>query len=42
MKIQDCPIEGLKVIQLDLHGDAAEFFVERFQRKHVTRSRITN
>lgn len=30
MKLHDCPIEGLKLIELKLHGDARGFFVERF------------
>jgi len=30
VKILDCPIEGLKVIELARHGDARGFFVERF------------
>lgn len=30
MKVHDCPIEGLKVIDLARHGDARGFFVERF------------
>jgi dTDP-4-dehydrorhamnose 3,5-epimerase len=33
MKITECPIEGLKVIELDVHGDARGFFVERFHIK---------
>jgi dTDP-4-dehydrorhamnose 3,5-epimerase len=33
VKINDCPLEGLKVIQLDVHGDARGFFVERFHLK---------
>ncbi len=32
MKLLDCPIEGLKVIQLAVHGDARGFFVERYHR----------
>ncbi len=30
MQIHDTPLSGLKVIQLQLHGDARGFFVERF------------
>lgn len=30
MKITDGPMEGLKIIQLDVHGDARGFFVERY------------
>jgi dTDP-4-dehydrorhamnose 3,5-epimerase len=30
MKLLDCPIEGLKEIELAVHGDARGFFVERF------------
>ncbi|HEU5046414.1 MAG TPA: dTDP-4-dehydrorhamnose 3,5-epimerase [Rickettsiales bacterium] len=33
MKIIDCPLEGLKVVELDMHGDARGFFVERFHAK---------
>lgn len=30
MQVQDCPISGLKIIQLKLLGDSRGFFVERF------------
>lgn len=30
MKTEDTPLEGLKIIHLNLHGDARGFFVERF------------
>jgi len=33
MQVQDCPIDGLKVIQLKLLGDSRGFFVERFQKE---------
>ena len=33
MVIHDCPISGLKTIQLKVHGDARGFFVERFHAK---------
>ena len=33
MQIQDCHISGLKVIQLEIHGDSRGFFVERFNEK---------
>lgn len=33
MKIIECPIEGLKTIQLDVHGDARGFFIEHFHVK---------
>ncbi len=33
MKISDCELEGLKIIELDVHGDARGFFVERFHVK---------
>lgn len=36
MKIINCPIAGLKVIQLDVHGDARGFFVERFHVKRFS------
>lgn len=36
MKIIDCPIDGLKVIKLDVHGDARGFFVERFHVKRFS------
>lgn len=32
MRILDCPLEGLKVIELAVHGDARGFFVERYHR----------
>lgn len=35
MKLLPCPIEGLKVIQLQLHGDARGFFVERYHRQKL-------
>ena len=34
MNIIDCPISGLKTIQLKINGDARGFFVERFHAKH--------
>ena len=33
MQIQNCEISGLKVIQLEIHGDKRGFFVERFNEK---------
>jgi dTDP-4-dehydrorhamnose 3,5-epimerase len=33
VKIIDCPIEGLKIIELQVQGDARGFFVERFHVK---------
>lgn len=33
MKLSGCDIEGLKIIQLDVLGDARGFFVERFHRE---------
>jgi dTDP-4-dehydrorhamnose 3,5-epimerase len=36
MKITDCYIEGLKIIQLAVHGDARGFFVERFHLKRFS------
>lgn len=30
MKVSDCAIEGLKIIKLDVFGDARGFFVERY------------
>lgn len=33
MKVSECPLEGLKVIELAVHGDARGFFVERFNRE---------
>lgn len=33
MKVFNCPLEGLKVVELDVHGDARGFFVERFHAK---------
>jgi dTDP-4-dehydrorhamnose 3,5-epimerase len=31
MQIENTPIEGLKIIKLDLHGDNRGFFVEKFK-----------
>ncbi len=33
MKIFNAPLEGLKVIELDVHGDSRGFFIERFHLK---------
>lgn len=33
MKVIDCPLEGLKIIELKVHGDARGFFVERFHEQ---------
>lgn len=33
MKIIDTPLEGLKIVQLDVHGDARGFFIERFHEQ---------
>lgn len=30
MNVQDCPLEGLKLIELKVHGDKRGFFVERY------------
>lgn len=30
MQVFDCPIDGLKLVQLAVHGDKRGFFVERF------------
>ncbi len=35
MKLHDCPIEGLKVIELAVHGDARGFFVERYHKEKL-------
>ena len=35
MKLRECPIEGLKVIELAVHGDARGFFVERYHRQKL-------
>jgi dTDP-4-dehydrorhamnose 3,5-epimerase len=32
MHIESCPIEGLKIIHLTVHGDARGFFVERYHK----------
>ncbi len=32
MKISGCDIEGLKIIELTVHGDARGFFVERYHK----------
>ena len=34
MKVIDCAINGLKVIELAVHGDARGFFIERFHVEH--------
>ena len=36
MQIQDTPLPGLRLIQLDLLGDSRGFFVERFQAARFT------
>lgn len=33
MQVSDCPLSGLKIIKLDMHGDSRGFFVERYQEK---------
>jgi dTDP-4-dehydrorhamnose 3,5-epimerase len=33
MKVSDCTIKGLKIVTLDVLGDARGFFVERFHKK---------
>ena len=33
MKIRNCPIEGLKIIELTIHRDARGFFIERYHRE---------
>lgn len=33
MQVLDCPIAGLKVIQLAVHGDSRGFFVERYSEQ---------
>ena len=33
MRVLDCPIPDLKVVQLDVLGDARGFFVERYQQQ---------
>lgn len=35
MQCIDCPIHGLKVVQLDVHGDARGFFVERYHQQRM-------
>jgi dTDP-4-dehydrorhamnose 3,5-epimerase len=35
MKLRECPIDGLKVIELAVHGDARGFFVERYHRQKL-------
>ncbi len=30
MRVIDCPLEGLKLVELTVHGDARGFFVERY------------
>ncbi len=33
MKITDLPLDGLKLIELDVHGDERGFFVERYHQQ---------
>jgi dTDP-4-dehydrorhamnose 3,5-epimerase len=33
MRIHDCPLAGLKVIELQMRGDARGFFVERYNQQ---------
>lgn len=33
MRVLDCPIAGLKIVELDVHGDARGFFVERYSQR---------
>ena len=33
MNVEDCAIEGLKIIHLDMKGDNRGFFVERFSKR---------
>lgn len=33
MRVLDSEIEGLKIVELDVHGDARGFFVERFHKE---------
>ena len=35
MKIQDLELSGLKLIELDVHGDSRGFFVERFNAEKM-------
>ena len=35
MKVIDTPIEGLKVVELAVHGDARGFFVERYHKQKL-------
>ncbi|MBY0355720.1 MAG: dTDP-4-dehydrorhamnose 3,5-epimerase [Rickettsiales bacterium] len=35
MHIESCPLEGLKTIHLDVHGDARGFFVERYHKEKL-------
>lgn len=36
MQVHDCPLSGLKRIELRIHGDARGFFVERFNQARFT------
>src|SRR5947209_8015890 len=38
MQVHDCPIAGLKVIQLEMRGDSRGFFVERFHAERFSDS----
>ena len=33
MHVTECHLEGLKVIQLDVHGDVRGFFIERYHKQ---------
>lgn len=34
MRAIECPIDGLMLVEMELHGDARGFFVERFNQAH--------
>jgi len=42
MQIYDCPIAGLKIIQLDVMGDKRGFFVERFHAQRFADAGLPN
>ena len=40
IKVTDCEIEGLKVIEPTVHGDERGYFMETYNGKHLQRSVI--
>lgn len=40
MKVTSLPLQGLKLIELDVHGDKRGFFVERFNQKKFLEAKL--